>query len=139
MVIQETLRLYPPAGFVFREALDDIKFKDIVIPKGMGIQVPIPILQQNPEAWGSDAHEFNPERFANGVMAACKFPQAYMPYGAGPRACAGQHFAIAELKVILSLLLSNFSFSPSPNYQHCPVVRVNIVPRNGITLLVRRV
>ncbi|KAK9202603.1 hypothetical protein WN944_017815 [Citrus x changshan-huyou] len=139
MVIQETLRLYPPAGFVFREALDDIKFKDIVIPKGMGIQVPIPILQQNPEAWGSDAHEFNPERFANGVTAACKFPQAYMPFGAGPRACAGQHFALAELKVILSLLLSKFSFSLSPNYQHCPVVRVNIVPGNGIILHVRRV
>lgn len=139
MVIQETLRLYPPAGFVFREALDDIKFKDIVIPKGMGIQVPIPILQQNPEAWGSDAHEFNPERFANGVTAACKFPHAYMPFGAGPRACAGQHFALAELKVILSLLLSKFSFSLSPSYQHCPVVRVNIVPGNGIILHVRRV
>ncbi|KAK0583254.1 hypothetical protein LWI29_035199 [Acer saccharum] len=139
MVIQETLRLYPPAGFVFREALDDIKLKDIVIPKGMGIQVPIPILQQNPDLWGPDAHQFNPERFANGVIGACKIPQAYMPFGAGPRACAGQHFAMAELKVILSLLVSKFSFSLSPKYRHSPVVRVNIIPQHGITLHVKRV
>ncbi|KAH7576167.1 hypothetical protein JRO89_XS01G0005700 [Xanthoceras sorbifolium] len=139
MVIQETLRLYPPAGFVFREALDDINFKDIVIPKGMGIQVPIPILQHNPDLWGPDAHDFNPERFANGIIGACKIPQAYMPFGAGPRACAGQHFAMAELKVILSLILSKFSFSLSPKYRHSPVVRVNIVPQHGITLHVKRI
>ncbi|KAJ4727304.1 Cytochrome P450 [Melia azedarach] len=139
MVIQETLRLYPPAGFVFREALDDIKFRDIVIPKGMGIQVPIPILQQNPEVWGPDAHEFNPERFANGILAACKFPHAYMPFGAGPRACAGQHFAMTELKVMLSLVLSKFSFSLSQKYQHCPVLRVNLIPEKGIILHVKRI
>ncbi|KAJ0053697.1 hypothetical protein Pint_00056 [Pistacia integerrima] len=139
MVIQETLRLYPPAGFVFREALDDIKFKNIVIPEGMGIQVPIPLLQQNPDLWGPDAHEFNPERFAKGISGACKIPQAYMPFGAGPRACAGQHFAMTELKVIISLVLSKFSFALSPNYHHSPMIRVNIVPENGITLHIKRV
>ena len=57
MVIQETLRLYPPAAFVNREALEDITFKDMMMPKGINIQIPIPILQQHyqrPEKSGSD-------------------------------------------------------------------------------------
>ncbi|KAF3445617.1 hypothetical protein FNV43_RR10793 [Rhamnella rubrinervis] len=53
MVIQETLRLYPPAAFVIREALEEIKLKHIVIPKGVDIQIPISILHQIPSLWGS--------------------------------------------------------------------------------------
>lgn len=74
MVIQETLRLYPPAVFVIRQALEDIKLKDIIVPKGMNIQIPIPILQRLPDLWGPDALDFNPERFKNGVLGACKVP-----------------------------------------------------------------
>ncbi|XP_022756881.1 cytochrome P450 714C2-like isoform X1 [Durio zibethinus] len=139
MVIQETLRLYPPATFVIRQALDDIDFKGIMIPKDMNIQIPIPTLQQSLELWGPDAHEFNPERFANGIVEACKVPQAYMPFGVGSRICAGQHFAMAELKVALSLLLSRFSFSLSPAYRHSPAFRLVIQPEHGICLHVKRV
>ncbi|XP_031264401.1 cytochrome P450 714C2-like [Pistacia vera] len=136
MVIQETLRLYPPAVFVVREALEDIKFKEIVIPKGMNIQIPIPMLQQNTELWGPDAHEFNPERFGKGILRACKFPQAYIPFGAGSRTCVGQNFAMIELKVILSLILSKFCFSLSPAYHHSPAHRLVLEPGNGVRLIV---
>ncbi|KAK6285333.1 hypothetical protein POUND7_011512 [Theobroma cacao] len=139
MVIQETLRLYPPATFVIRQALEDIDFKGIIIPKDMNIQIPIPALQQSVDLWGPHAHEFNPERFANGVVEACKVPQAYMPFGVGARICAGQHFAMAELKVALSLLLSRFSFSLSPAYCHSPAFRLVIQPEHGICLRVKRV
>ena len=137
MVIQETLRLYPPAAFVIRAALEDIKFKDIMISKGMNIQIPIPILQQQCDLWGADAHKFNPERFAHGIVGACKNPQAYMPFGVGPHVCAGQHFAMTELKVILTLILSKFCFSLSLGYQHSPAFRLVIVPEHGVTLRVR--
>ncbi|GLT39661.1 hypothetical protein SLA2020_138410 [Shorea laevis] len=139
MVIQETLRLYPPAIFVIREALEDINIKGILVPKGMNIQIPIPVLQQSPELWGPDASKFNPERFVNGVLGACKAPQAYMPFGLGPRICAGQHFAMTELKVVLSLLLSRFSFSLSPEYHHSPAFRLVLQPEHGVCLQVRRV
>lgn len=139
MVIQETLRLYPPAVFVIRQALEDIKLKDIIVPKGMNIQIPIPILQRLPDLWGPDALDFNPERFKNGVLGACKVPQAYMPFGVGARVCVGQHFAMTELKVILALILSQFSFALSPTYQHCPVFSLVIEPGNGVNLNVRRV
>ncbi|PWA80366.1 cytochrome P450 714C2 [Artemisia annua] len=98
MVIQEALRLYPPVAFTVRETLKDIKFKNILIPKGINVQIVIPMLHQQAELWGSDVYEFKPERFAEGTKSACKIPQAYMPFGMGPRICAGQHFAITELK-----------------------------------------
>ncbi|KAK6162700.1 hypothetical protein DH2020_002541 [Rehmannia glutinosa] len=98
MVIQETLRLYPPVAYVVREALQDIHFKGINIPKGVNIQVPIPVMHQHQELWGSETHKFKPDRFANGIRGACKIPQAYIPFGVGTRTCVGQNFAMAELK-----------------------------------------
>lgn len=116
MVIQETLRLYPPATQVIRQAMEDLKFKDVLIPKGMNIHIPIPILQQLPELCGPDALDFNPKIFEHGILGACKVPQADMPFGVGARICVGQHLAMTELKVILSLILSKFSCSLSPTY-----------------------
>lgn len=139
MVIQETLRLYPPIGLLPREVFQDIKFKDIVVPKGMGIRIPIALLQQHPDLWGPGSHQFNPERFANGISGACKIPQTYMPFGMGPRVCAGQQFAMTELKVILSLILTKFSFSVSPDYRHCPVYRLVAEPAHGVNLYVTKV
>ncbi|KAG2669769.1 hypothetical protein I3760_14G049600 [Carya illinoinensis] len=138
MVIHESLRLYPPVPAVSREALNDMKFGNINIPKGANIwTVPI-ISHSDPEIWGSDALKFNPARFANGIKGACSNPHLYMPFGFGPRVCAGQHLAMAELKIVIALLLSNFSFSPSPKYSHAPAYRMLIEPKNGVHLLVKK-
>ena len=138
MVIQETLRLYPSGQFITREALEDIKLKSILIPKGVHIRIPVSMLHQDTALWGPDAHEFNPERFENGILGACKLPQAYVPFGIGQRICVGQHLAMTELKVILSLLLSKFSFSLSQNYRHSPASRLVIEPEYGVNLLIER-
>uniref|UniRef100_A0A2P2NZ20 Cytochrome P450 714C2-like n=1 Tax=Rhizophora mucronata TaxID=61149 RepID=A0A2P2NZ20_RHIMU len=138
MVIQETLRLYPPAVFMTREAFQDFKFKDIIIPKGMVIQIPIPIIHQDPDIWGSDAHLFNPGRFANGILGSSQSPHAYMPFGGGPRICIGQHFAMAELKVILALVLSKFIFSLSPAYHHSPAFKLVVEPGDGVILHIKK-
>ncbi|KAL5161588.1 Cytochrome P450 714C2 [Glycine soja] len=139
MVIQETLRLYSPAAFVVRTALQDVNLKGILIPKGMNIQIPISVLQQDPQLWGPDAHKFNPERFSNGVFGACKVSQAYMPFGIGARVCVGQHLAMTELKVILSLILLKFHFSLSLSYCHSPAFRLVIEPGQGVVLKMTRI
>ncbi|XP_042521255.1 cytochrome P450 714C2-like [Macadamia integrifolia] len=139
MVIQETMRLYPPSSFVAREALEQISLGGGVdIPKGVNLWIPIPTLHRNPDIWGTDAHEFKPERFTNGILGACKLPQAYIPFGLGPRTCLGQKFAMIELKVLLSLLLSKFSFSLSPQYLHSPTFRLVVEPQYGMNLLVKK-
>ena len=138
MIIHESLRLYPPSLIVTREALEDLKFGDIQVPKGVHVWVMIASLHQDPEIWGPDAHMFNPQRFANGVSGSCKQPHVYMPFGVGPRVCLGQNFAMAELKILLALLLANFSFSLSPNYRHSPVHKLVVKPEYGMKLLARK-
>ncbi|XP_059313047.1 cytochrome P450 714C2-like [Lycium ferocissimum] len=139
MIIHETLRLYPPVALVVREALQDISCKRIEIPKGTNIEIPIPILHQQQELWGPDTHQFNPERFAKGIAKACKVPSAYIPFGIGSRTCAGQNLAMIELKVIVSMILSRFTFSLSPEYQHSPVLRLVLEPEHGVNLYLQRV
>ncbi|XP_072998294.1 cytochrome P450 714C2-like isoform X2 [Typha latifolia] len=138
MVIQETLRLYPPASLITREALQDIKLGNIYTPKGTIVQIPSAMLHYDPEVWGPDANEFNPDRFARGIAGACKAPHMYIPFGLGIRTCAGQNMAMVELKIILSLLLTKFSFSISPSYLHSPAFRLTIEPEHGLPLIVSR-
>ncbi|KAL0435167.1 UNVERIFIED_CONTAM: cytochrome [Sesamum radiatum] len=138
MVINESLRLYPPVTVVSREAFKDMKFGNIDVPKGMNVWTYVLTSHTDPEIWGPDAYEFNPERFANGITGACKFPHLYMPFGVGPRVCLGQNLALVELKVLIALILSNFSFTLSPSYIHSPALSLVIEPGNGVNLCVKK-
>ncbi|XP_019451530.1 PREDICTED: cytochrome P450 714A1-like isoform X1 [Lupinus angustifolius] len=139
MVIQESLRLYGPGVMAAREALADVKLGQLVLPKGIILWLNLSALHRDPNNWGEDACEFKPERFADGVSKACKYPQAYVPFGLGSRICLGQNFSMIEMKIILCLLLSKFNFATSPNYQHCPVFNISLMPKYGIKLLVSKV
>lgn len=138
MVIQEVLRLYPPAAFVSREALEDTQVGNISVPKGVCLWTLIPTLHRDTEIWGPDANEFKPERFIDGVSKACKSPQAYIPFGLGPRLCLGKNLAMVELKVVLSLVISKFSFSLSPKYKHSPAYKMIVGPGNGVHILIQK-
>ncbi|OMP11346.1 Cytochrome P450 [Corchorus olitorius] len=119
--------------------MEDLKFGDITVPKGCNVWTLLGMVHQDPEIWGPDAYKFKPERFANGVRAACKYPYFYMPFGVGPRVCAGQHFAMTEMKILLGLIVKKFTLSLSPNYVHDPALALIIEPKNGVDILVRKV
>lgn len=138
MVVQEVLRLYPPAAFVSREALEETKVGNIVVPKGVCLWTLIPTLHRDTDTWGPDANEFKPERFADGVSKACKSPQAYIPFGLGPRLCLGKNLAMVELKVVVSMIVSKFSFSLSAKYKHCPAYRMIVEPGHGVHIVIQR-
>ncbi|GFZ13386.1 hypothetical protein Acr_23g0017710 [Actinidia rufa] len=138
MVINESLRLYPPVAVVSREALTDMKFGDIHVPKGVNLWTLVVTLHTDPENWGPDSLTFNPDRFANGITGACKLPHLYMPFGVGPRVCLGQNLAMVELKLLIALVVSNFSFSLSPEYVHAPFLQLVIEPEHGVNLLVKK-
>ncbi|KOM52747.1 hypothetical protein LR48_Vigan09g140600 [Vigna angularis] len=139
MVIHEVLRLYPPVTVVSREALKDMKFGNLDVPKGFNLWIMVVSLHTNPDIWGDDAYKFKPERFANGTIGSCKLPHVYMPFGVGPRVCLGQNLAIVELKMIIALILSKFTFSLSPRYVHSPTVRLLIEPEHGVNILVKKI
>lgn len=138
MVINETLRLYPPVTVVSREVFKDMRFGNIDVPRGINLWTFVLSLHTDPKIWGPDAYEFKPDRFANGITGACKIPQMYMPFGVGPRVCLGQNLALVELKVLMALVVSNFSFALSPSYVHSPVLSLVIEPRNGVDLYVKK-
>ncbi|KAL2249001.1 cytochrome P450 714A1 [Sesamum indicum] len=138
MVIKEVLRLYPPAAFVSREALQETQIGHIVVPKGVCLWTLIPTLHRDPDIWGPDVNEFNPERFANGITRACKLPQVYIPFGLGPRLCLGRNFALVQLKIVIALIVSKFTLCLSPKYRHSPAYRMIVEPGQGVHLLVQR-
>ncbi|XP_013619998.1 PREDICTED: cytochrome P450 714A2-like [Brassica oleracea var. oleracea] len=138
MVIQETMRLYPPTPIVGREAFTDIRLGNLVVPKGVCIWNLIPALHRDPEIWGEDANEFKPERFSEGIFRACKYPQSYMPFGFGPRICLGKNLAMMEAKVLVSLIVSKFSFTLSPTYQHSPNHKLLVEPQHGVVIRIVR-
>lgn len=141
MILNESLRLYPPVpAFGRRELFDTVKLDDgTVLPRGVTSIVLSAYIHRDKEVWGEDADEFRPDRFANGVSHACKNPYAFMPFGMGPRICIGQNFAIMEAKVILALIVRNFQFRLSPSYLHAPTTNITMRPRHGVQVLLKSV
>ncbi|XP_039144560.1 cytokinin hydroxylase-like [Dioscorea cayenensis subsp. rotundata] len=129
MIINESLRLYPPASLLPRMVFEDIKLGDLNIPKGLSIWIPVLAIHHSEDIWGKDVNEFNPGRFSGKSFAQTRY---FMPFAAGPRNCVGQAYAMMEAKIILAMLLSNFSFSISKNYRHAPVNVLTLKPKHGV-------
>lgn len=110
--LQETLRLYPAAPVLFtRRTLAPIVMQGWTIPPRTMVTIP-PVLMQRDARWFPEPEAFRPERFAD--TAAKPERGAFMPFGAGPRVCLGQHLALAELTVIAALILQRFAVSTLP-------------------------
>jgi cytochrome P450 len=110
MVIDETLRLHPPVFGLTRRVVSEDTIAGYSIPKGVQLLVSPYALHRHPGIW-SEPDSFAPERhFApEHVQARSRF--AYIPFGAGPRQCIGNAFAMMELQVIVPTLAAAFDFS----------------------------
>lgn len=134
MVINESLRLYPPASVLPRMAFEDIKLGDLLIPKGLSIWIPVLAIHHSEDIWGKDVNEFNPNRFASRSFSQARH---FMPFAAGPRNCVGQSFALMEAKIILAMLISKFKFIISDSYRHAPVIVLTIKPKYGVQVCLK--
>uniref|UniRef100_A0ACD5XL45 Uncharacterized protein n=1 Tax=Avena sativa TaxID=4498 RepID=A0ACD5XL45_AVESA len=135
MIIQETLRLYPPATLLPRMAFEDITLGDgrLHLPRGISVWIPVLAIHHDESIWGADAHEFRPERFAAGSGRRSSF----LPFAAGPRNCVGQTYALFEAKVVLAMLLASFRFTISDDYRHAPVNVLTLRPKYGVPVHLR--
>jgi cytochrome P450 len=109
-VISEGMRLYPAAWMTERVALKDDQFGTYSFPKGTII---IPFfygLHRNKKYW-IDESEFNPERFIAEDPAKNKKLKNFFPFGAGPRMCIGNNFAMAEMAFVLYLFMGSCDLS----------------------------
>ncbi|KAL6862400.1 hypothetical protein ACP4OV_016741 [Aristida adscensionis] len=137
MVINETLRLYPPATLLPRMAFEDITLGgggggggELRVPRGASVWIPVLAIHHDEAVWGGDAHEFRPERFAPG--RARPWAGRFLPFASGPRNCVGQAYAMVEAKVVLAMLLAAFRFGISDEYRHAPVNVLTLRPRHGV-------
>lgn len=137
MILNETMRLYPPAVATIRRAKTDVRLGIYDIPQGTELLIPIMAVHHDPRLWGSDASQFNPGRFADGVARASQYPTAFIPFGLGARMCIGQNLALLEARLTLALILQRFAFRPSPAYVHAPTVLMLLYPQYGAPVLFR--
>ncbi len=107
-VIDESMRLYPPAWITDRENLEDDQIGEYHLRKDTLVGVSFYELHRHPDYW-SDPDEFKPERFLGADKK--KTAGIYYPFGAGPRMCIGMGFAIYEMVLAISYLVQNYKLS----------------------------
>jgi PHYB activation tagged suppressor 1 len=137
MILNETLRLYPPAVATVRRAKADVELGGCLIPRDTELLIPIMAVHHDARLWGPDATQFNPARFADGVARAGKHPTAFIPFGLGARMCIGQSLALLEAKLTVAIILQRFVFRLSPNYLHAPTVLMLLHPQYGAPVIFR--
>ena len=104
-VILETLRLYPPAWVVDRISLEEDDVLEFSLPKDTVWILYIRGMHRLPDYW-KDPDQFKPERWADQSLNR----EAYLPFGAGPRLCIGEHFAMMEMELILGEILRHWDY-----------------------------
>jgi cytochrome P450 len=133
-VIQEAMRLFPPAPGIGRQARAAMELGDTPIAAGARVHIPVFALHRNALLW-DNPNAFGPERFtADRVKARSRY--AFLPFGGGPRICIGAGFATIEAAVILATLVRSFRFTPLAGHKPKPVARVTLRPEGGMPLLI---
>jgi cytochrome P450 len=110
-VIDEVLRLYPPAWTVARNALADDRFQGYRIPAGSIVLVS-PYFTHRLEAFWPEPLRFDPDRFLPDIARA-RHPFAYLPFSLGPRICIGMQFALYEARLVLAMILKRYRVQPA--------------------------
>jgi cytochrome P450 len=107
-VLEESMRLYPPAYFIDRVNVTDDTFNDMEFKAGSNLLFSVYEMHRHPDLW-EQPEAFLPERFNDGGR---KFSSQYFPFGAGPRKCIGNNFAMFEMIIAVSELISKFKIQP---------------------------
>lgn len=131
-IVNEALRLYPPAAFLSRTAQAPDRLCGREVLPGDTVMLPIYALHRHHLLWDRpDA--FDPDRF---LTAPDRY--AFLPFGAGPRICIGASFALQEAVIILATLLARFRFERIAGRDPQPRMILTLRPQGGVWLKVRR-
>ncbi|KAG5234589.1 cytokinin hydroxylase [Salix suchowensis] len=127
-VMNEVLRLYPPSPNVQRQAREDIQVNELLIPTGTNMWIDVVAMHHDPKLWGEDGRS---------LYGGCKHKMGFLPFGFGGRMCIGRNLMVMEYKIVLTLILTRFSFSISPAYSHSPAIMLSLRPANGLQLILQ--
>jgi cytochrome P450 len=136
MVIREAIRLYPPAPGVAREPIEDINIGGFEVPKG-SLVTGNSYAMHHDARFFDDPERFNPERFAPGWEE--RIPRyAYLPFGAGPRVCIGNAFAMMEARLVLATIAQRVKLSLQSPDPIAPAQLVTVRPSKPVMMRLER-
>jgi len=136
MVIEESMRLYPPAHTTGRQPIKPDEILGHRIPAGAEVLIMPWLIHRKPQLW-ENPERFDPERFA--PERAAERPRfAYIPFGAGPRICIGAAFAMTEAILILATMAQRYRLHLKPGHPVEPQGLITLRPRYGMQMILQR-
>lgn len=133
-VIQESLRLYPPAWGIGREAIGDDEMDGYPIKKGSQILMSIYALHRNTRYW-ENPEQFDPDRFLP-EKSKSRHRFSYLPFGGGLRFCIGNNFALMEMQLVLAMISQRFRLDVVPDHPVLMEPVITLRPKHGIRMRV---
>jgi cytochrome P450 len=134
IVVEEAMRLYPPAWITDRQALAEDEIRGHRIPKGAHIVISPYVTHRLPDLW-EDPETFDPERFSP-ERSAGRARYAYFPFGGGPRQCIGKGMALVEAQLILATVAHRYRLRLASDRPVEPEALVTLRPRDGLPMVV---
>jgi cytochrome P450 len=135
-VIEETLRLYPPAWILGRRARQDDPFMGYLIPAGERAVINVYAIHHNPRLW-RDPETFDPARFADPLLEA-RNNGNYLAFGLGPRFCLGSHLSMVEIQLTVASILQRYKLRPARARRVDAAPQISLAPRNGIWMTLEK-
>ena len=135
-VLQEALRLYPPAWILTRRAIGPDKLGGYDVPPGTDVFLSPFVVHRHPAFW-DNADRFDPGRFEPGRSEA-RHKFAYLPFGAGPRHCIGENFSIFEMMLHLNGAARRFRLRPTDTEPVTMEARINLRTTRDIQMMVEK-
>jgi cytochrome P450 len=131
-VVLESMRLYPPAWGMGRQAWADVEIGGWRYPKGAEFVISPWVVHRDGRGF-QDPEAFRPERWENDLWH--RLPRfAYFPFGGGPRVCIGNRFAMMEAKLVLAVAAQRFRFTPTVATSLSLLPSATLRPRHGVRL-----
>jgi cytochrome P450 len=132
MVIDETLRLYPPTALLARQNVESDEIGGYPIPPDSMVTLIPYLIHRHPSVW-DDPERFDPERFTK--EASSERPKyAYIPFASGPRVCLGNNFALLEMTLALSMTLARYSLAATSAEPIEGVFKGTLVPKRSLVM-----
>lgn len=134
-VVNEALRLYPPAFTLVRQAIGPDRAGDTAIRPGRVLMISPWVLHRHRRLW-REPDAFDPSRFLPDAPPPPRF--AYLPFGAGPRICVGAQFALTEAAIVLGMLVQAFEIEPADAEPVLPIAVVTLQPNRPAAFWLRQ-
>jgi cytochrome P450 len=136
MVVKETMRLYPPAWVIGRQALEDFEVHGYRLRAGTNVLLAQWITQRDPRFY-SEPERFDPDRWQDDPIRSDRFPRyAYFPFGSGPRVCIGAGVAMMEATLLLASIAQRFHLIlADQSVEMLPLVTLR--PKHGIKMMLQ--